>query len=77
MAVVHPQLSHSMTTQGREFTPSLERLALPEAFRLSEQPLQQFAFALTAEALILPRTITRSRSRFCVWIARRNKRLAV
>ncbi|TVM42033.1 ABC transporter permease subunit [Vibrio cholerae] len=53
VAVVHPQLSHSMTTQGREFTPSLERLALPEAFRLSEQPLQQFAFALTAEALIL------------------------
>lgn len=52
VAVVHPQLSHSMTTQGREFTPSLERLALPEAFRLSEQPLQQFAFALTAEALI-------------------------
>lgn len=52
MAVVHPQLSHSMTAQGREFTPSLERLALPEAFRLSEQPLQQFAFALTAEALI-------------------------
>ncbi|EGR2495799.1 phosphate ABC transporter, permease protein [Vibrio cholerae] len=52
VAVVHPQLSHSMTAQGREFTPSLERLALPEAFRLSEQPLQQFAFALTAEALI-------------------------
>ncbi|EHK7541060.1 ABC transporter permease subunit [Vibrio cholerae] len=52
VAVVHPQLSHSMTTQGREFTPSLERLTLPEAFRLSEQPLQQFAFALTAEALI-------------------------
>ncbi|EIY4766054.1 ABC transporter permease subunit [Vibrio cholerae] len=52
VAVVHPQLSHSMTTQGREFTPSLERLALPEAFHLSEQPLQQFAFALTAEALI-------------------------
>ncbi|ENM3887509.1 ABC transporter permease subunit [Vibrio cholerae] len=52
VAVVHPQLSHSMTTQGREFTPSLERLALPEAFRLSEQPLQQFAFALTVEALI-------------------------
>ncbi|MGT3850936.1 ABC transporter permease subunit [Vibrio cholerae] len=52
VAVVHPQLSHSMTTQGREFSPSLERLALPEAFRLSEQPLQQFAFALTAEALI-------------------------
>ncbi|WP_219934134.1 ABC transporter permease subunit [Vibrio cholerae] len=52
VAVVHPQLSHSMTAQGREFTPSLERLALPEVFRLSEQPLQQFAFALTAEALI-------------------------
>ncbi|EGQ9416543.1 ABC transporter permease subunit [Vibrio cholerae] len=52
VAVVHPQLSHSMTAQGREFTPSLERLALPEAFRLSELPLQQFAFALTAEALI-------------------------
>ncbi|HDI3236775.1 TPA: ABC transporter permease subunit [Vibrio cholerae] len=52
VAVVHPQLSHSMTAQGREFTPSLERLTLPEAFRLSEQPLQQFAFALTAEALI-------------------------
>ncbi len=52
VAVVHPQLSHSMTAQGREFTPSLERLALPEGFRLSEQPLQQFAFALTAEALI-------------------------
>ncbi len=52
VAVVHPQISHSMTAQGREFTPSLERLALPEAFRLSEQPLQQFAFALTAEALI-------------------------
>ncbi|ENM3765764.1 ABC transporter permease subunit [Vibrio cholerae] len=52
VAVVHPQLSHSMTAQGREFTPSLERLALPEAFRLSELPLQQFAFALTAEELI-------------------------
>ncbi|WP_188005989.1 ABC transporter permease subunit [Vibrio cholerae] len=52
VAVVHPQLSHSMTAQGCEFTPSLERLALPEGFRLSEQPLQQFAFALTAEALI-------------------------
>ncbi|MDE1515268.1 ABC transporter permease subunit [Vibrio sp. dsl-7] len=52
VAVFHPQLAHSMTAQGRQFTPSVERLALPAEWRISEQRLQQLAFALTEQQLI-------------------------
>lgn len=52
VAVLHPQLSHSMTARGREFTPSLISLDLPTDLRLSEQPLEQLAFALTEQQLI-------------------------
>lgn len=52
VAVLYPQLSHSMTAQGREFTPNLERLALPDDWRLSEHPLQQITFALTEQQVI-------------------------
>ncbi|MGL4829343.1 MAG: ABC transporter permease subunit, partial [Vibrio sp.] len=52
VAVVHPQFSYSMTTQGREFTPSLERIDVAANFKLSDLPLQQLALAVTEQQLI-------------------------
>lgn len=52
LAVVHPQLSHSMTAQGREFTPKLAQIALASSFRLSEFTVHQLAFALTEQQMI-------------------------